>query len=293
MEHIRSSKASQANTKLILLGTGNPNPNPNHSGPSLLILVGNTPYIVDFGAGLIRQAAALTQQYEGSITDFEISNIKTAFLTHLHSDHTIGYADLIFTPWVMGRDTPLQVYGPVGIIEMTKNMINAYREDIEYRVHGSEPIKNPSGWHVDAHQITEGLVYQDNNISAEAFFVNHGSMSNAFGYRFTTPDKIIVISGDTAPCENIIKYGQGSDILIHEVYYKKGFDKKSNDWKKYHAQHHTSTHQLAKIANKINPKLLVLTHTLFWGSTSADILEEISEIYQGNVVVGEDLDIFE
>ncbi|MEN8172310.1 MAG: MBL fold metallo-hydrolase, partial [Chloroflexota bacterium] len=87
------------NTKVILLGTGNPNPDPYHSGPSLIVLVGETPYVVDFGAGLIRQAAALTAHYGGPLKELEIANIKTAFLTHMHSDHNIGYADLILTPW--------------------------------------------------------------------------------------------------------------------------------------------------------------------------------------------------
>ena len=110
-------------TKVILLGTGNPNPDPSHLGPALIILVDQTPYIVDFGAGLIRQAASLTSHYGGNLKELEIKNLKTAFLTHMHSDHTLGYADLILTPWVMGRDTPLVVYGPDGLIEITKKPI--------------------------------------------------------------------------------------------------------------------------------------------------------------------------
>ena len=279
-------------TKVILLGTGNPNPDPKHNGCSLIVLVDDTPYIVDFGAGLVRQAAALTSQYGGKLKDLKIKDLSTAFLTHMHSDHTIGYPDLILTPWIMGRDKPLEVYGPDGIAEMTEHILMAYQDDIKYRVYGLEPTNN-EGWRVNAHEIKEGQIYEDANISVEAFLVEHGTMPNAYGFRFTTPDKVIVISGDTVPCENIVKYGQGADILIHEVYSKRGFDRKDDLWKSYHASHHTSTYELAEIANKTKPRLLVLYHVLFWGSTNEEILEEIAEKYGGKVIIGEDLDIIE
>ena len=279
-------------TKVVLLGTGNPNPDPKHNGCSLIVLVDDTPYIVDFGAGLVRQAAALTSQYGGKLKDLKIKDLSTAFLTHMHSDHTIGYPDLILTPWIMGRDKPLEVYGPDGIAEMTEHILMAYQDDIKYRVYGLEPTNN-EGWRVNAHEIKEGQIYEDANISVEAFLVEHGTMPNAYGFRFTTPDKVIVISGDTVPCENIVKYGQGADILIHEVYSKRGFDRKDDLWKSYHASHHTSTYELAEIANKTKPRLLVLYHVLFWGSTNEEILEEIAEKYGGKVIIGEDLDIIE
>ena len=126
-------------TKVILLGTGNPNPDPDHSGCSVAIVVNNTPYIIDFGPGLIRKAAALSPRYGGNIKALDVKNLKTVFLTHLHSDHTTGYPDLILTPWVMGRDEPLEVYGPEGIKQMTDNILDAYKQDIHYRLYGDEP----------------------------------------------------------------------------------------------------------------------------------------------------------
>ncbi|NIT61183.1 MAG: MBL fold metallo-hydrolase, partial [Aliifodinibius sp.] len=214
------------------------------------------------------------------------------FLTHLHSDHTVGYPDLILTPWVMGRDEPLQVYGPEGVLNMTNHVLEAYQDDIKYRLYGLEPANN-QGWQVNAHEIRAGMIYQDNNISVEAFLVNHGSWPTAYGFRFTTPDKVIVISGDTAPSENVATYSNNADILIHEVYYQKGFEQKDEVWKAYHAEHHTSTYELAEIANKAKPGLLVLYHILFWGATEADLLNEISEKYDGEVAVGTDLAVFE
>ncbi|MFC2134910.1 MBL fold metallo-hydrolase [Bacteroidota bacterium] len=278
-------------TKIVMLGSGNPNPDPEHSGCSVAIVVNDVPYIIDFGPGVIRQAAALSPRYGGTIKGLAVKNIKRAFLTHLHSDHTTGYPDLILTPWVMGRDEPLEVYGPEGIIEMTENILEAYEEDIRYRLYGLQPANN-EGWRVNPHEIHEGEIYKDENVTVEAFHVKHGSWPNAFGFRFTTPDKIIVISGDTAPCENILKYSEGADVLIHEVYYKKGWDKYNDFWKAYHAANHTSTYELGELANKINPALIILYHTLYWGGTDRDILDEISEVYDGKVVVGSDLSIY-
>jgi len=283
--------SNSSNTQVILLGTGNPNPDPEHSGCSVAIVVNDVPYIIDFGPGVVRQAAALSPRYGGTIEALNVKNIKRAFLTHLHSDHTVGYPDLIFTPWVMGRDEPLQVYGPEGIIEMTDNILKAYQEDIKYRLYGLQPANN-QGWRVYAHEIKQGKFYQDENVTVEAFFVEHGSWPNAYGFRFATSDKIIVISGDTRPCDNILKFSQGADILIHEVYCQKTYEKKNEFWKKYHAKNHTSTYELAEIANKTKPGLIILYHILFWGATDEDLLKEISEKYDGKVVVGTDLGIY-
>jgi len=279
-------------TKVILLGTGNPNPDPKHSGPAVMILVDDQPYLVDFGAGVVRQAAALMPKYGGELEELKIKNLTIAFLTHFHSDHTIGFPDLLLTPWVMGRDKPLEVYGPDGIKEMARHILRAYNDDIKYRLYGLEPANN-QGWRVNAHEISEGLVYEDEKVKVEAFLVKHGTWPNAYGYRFTTPDKVIVISGDTAPCENIIEYSRGADILIHEVYFKKAFDRKDEFWRKYHAINHTSTYELAEIAKETHPKLLILYHTLFWGGSEEDVLAEIAEGYDGEVIVGSDLQIFE
>jgi ribonuclease Z len=279
-------------TKLVLLGTGNPNPSPEHSGCALAIVVNDVPYVVDFGPGLIRRAAALSPPYGGHIEGLEVQHIKRAFLTHLHSDHTTGYPDLILTPWVMGRDEPLEVYGPDGTKEMTEHILEAYREDIRYRLYGTEPA-NDDGWRVNCHEILkEGLFYQDEQIKAEAFRVPHGTWPNAWGFRFTTPDKVIVISGDSAPSKKIIEYASGADILVHEVYSQAGYEKKNESWKYYHAGHHTSTLELARIARQADPGLVVLYHILFWGSTEEGLLEEISGIYDGKVIVGKDLDIY-
>lgn len=279
-------------TKLVMLGSGNPNPSPIRSGCSIAVVVKEKAYIVDFGAGVVRQAAAMSPKYGGKIKALDTKNIKTAFLTHLHSDHTVGYPDLILTPWVMGRNSPLEVYGPEGLNKMTTNILEAYEDDIKYRLYGTEPANN-QGWRVNAHEFSkEGVVYSDSLVSVEAFRVPHGSWPNSWGFRFTTPDKVIVISGDSAPSETIVKYSKNADILVHEVYSKKGFDVRSKFWQNYHSKQHTSTIELGEIASKAKPKLVVLYHVLDWGATEKEMLNEISTKYSGKVIVSRDLDIY-
>jgi ribonuclease BN (tRNA processing enzyme) len=267
--------------KAILLGTGTPNIDPDRSGPSVAIVAKGNVYIVDFGPGIVRRAIA---------AGIQPKSLTRAFLTHLHSDHTIGYPDLIFSPAVEGREEPLEVYGPKGIVEMTKHILEAYKEDIRERFDGLEPT-NKSGYVVNAHEIREGVVYQDDFIEVEAFSVEHGSLE-AYGYKFRTSDKTIVVSGDTCPSPSLIEKAAGCDILIHEVYSFEGLRERPEDWRRYHSTVHTSTHELAEIANKVKPRMLVLYHQLLWGRSDTQLLEEIASRYDGSVVSGKDLDAF-
>src|SRR4029078_4230309 len=115
-----------------IAGTGNPRREPNRSGPATAIIVDDTPYLIDFGPGVVRRIAAA---YERGVTALGYGgiNVKTLFLTHMHSDHTVGYPDIIFSPWVMGRRDPLSVYGPTGLAAMTENVLNAWRVAIAER----------------------------------------------------------------------------------------------------------------------------------------------------------------
>src|SRR6266851_4066243 len=201
-------------TKIVMLGTGTPFPDPDRSGPATAIIVNSTPYLIDFGPGVVRRAAAA---YRNGMTAFGAGavNVATAFLTHLHSDHTVGYPDLIFTPWVMGRQSPLTVYGPTGIRAMTENIIKAWAIDVDARVNGRH---NPTGYQVTVHEIEPGVVHLDRNVTVTAFPVHHTEMKDSFGYRFETSDRTIVISGDTTPTQAIIDHSRGCDVLIHECY---------------------------------------------------------------------------
>lgn len=274
-------------SKIVLLGTGTPNAEPERSGPSVAVVVDQTPYLVDFGPGVVRRAAAACQ---AGIRGLEVRRLRRAFLTHLHSDHTAGYPDLILTPWVLERCQPLEVYGPAGIREMTEHVLAAYRQDIEQRIEGLGPISH-QGWQVNAHEIEAGTVYRDAKVSVEAFPVKHGSWE-AFGFKFHTPGRTIVISGDTAPAGALVEHYRGCDVLVHEVYSVAGFDTGPPAWQRYHSSAHTSSRELAAMAARARPGLLILYHQLCWGVSEEELLGEIRQEYDGNVVFGKDLEVY-
>jgi ribonuclease BN (tRNA processing enzyme) len=283
-------------TKVVMLGTGTPRPDPHRSGPATAIVVNDTPYLIDFGPGVIRRATAAYEKGVKAL-GFGGVNVKTAFLTHLHSDHTIGYPDLIFTPWVMGRQEPLEVYGPKGIKAMTDNILKAWQVDIEGRVNGLNQ-HNSTGYQVNVHEIAPGVIFQDRNITVTAFSVRHEEMTDSFGYRFDTPDRTIVISGDTAPTQAIIDNSQGCDVLIHEAYSMASYDKVTPRSQEFRRRHHTSSVELAEIANTVKPGLLIIYHRSNAGGALSGVdqeevlIEEIKLDYKGLVVAGHDLDIF-
>lgn len=275
-------------TWVVLLGTGTPNADPDRAGPSAAVVVDNTAYLVDAGTGVVRRAAAAARK---GIPALDARRLSRVFITHLHSDHTLGLADLIFTPWVLERDTPLEVFGPPGVDEMTTHLEAAYAEDVRNRIEGLQP-QNATGWEVRTHIVEPGVVYRDSLVTVTAFAVLHEDWPHAFGYRFETADRVIVISGDTRPGDAVVEACGGCDVLVHEVYSDAGFARRTADWQRYHARAHTSAHELAAIATRAHPKLLVLTHQLFWGTTPEALLAEVRSGYDGAVVLGNDLDVF-
>ncbi|CAK7036702.1 MULTISPECIES: MBL fold metallo-hydrolase [Fusobacterium] len=290
-------------TKVVVLGTGTPNADPDRSGPCVAVIVGENSYLVDFGPGLVRRAA---QAYRQGIDALKVSNLKRAFLTHLHSDHSGGYSDLILSPWVLERNEPLKVFGPKGLNDMTTHILAAYSADINERIFGLEQA-NKEGIKVEVDEISPGEIYKDEFVTVEAIPVIHGSFES-YAYKFKTPDKIVVISGDTSPCENLINAAKDCDILVHEVYYTQGVHSRSPQWKKYHTSVHTSAIELGEIASKIKPNLLVMYHQLYMIDTingndselsnkieevEKEIMKEVRENYKGNVISAKDLGVYE
>lgn len=277
-----------AQTKLVMLGTGTPFADPNRSGPSLAIVVNDHSYIVDCGPGVVRRASSMSNTFPA----LAASQLKRLFITHLHTDHTVGYTDMIFTPAVLDRNEPLIVYGPKGVRSMTHHLLKAYKEDIAIRVNGLE-MGNASAYKVDVHEIEPGLVYQDELVKVFAFRVDHGSWKHAFGYRFETPDKVIVISGDATYSPTLIENAKNCDILVHELFSQIGLDKREERWKRYHSTFHTSPSQVADIANTVKPKLLVLTHLLFFGESMETLMGELKNKYTGPIAMAADLDVYD
>lgn len=283
-------------TKIVMLGTGTPNPVPERSGPATAIIVGERAYIIDLGINLVRQAEIGRRM---GIHQLDAKNLDIAFVTHMHSDHTLGFADLILTPWVLERKNPLKVFGPKGISAMAENLHKAYELDINARRYGFEQA-NMDGCTVEATEISEGVIYEDELVKVEAFLVNHPPFE-AYGYKFTTPDKVIVISGDTTKNENLIHHAKGCDVLIHEVYSAQGVKQRSPKWANYHRNVHTSSIELGELAAEVNPKKLVLYHQLFFRvkdesgflisevDRELEMIREIEENFKGEIISAKDL----
>jgi len=304
----QETEKSTSRTRVILLGTGTPVPDPDRSGPATAIVVDDHAYLVDFGPGVVRRAelAALTR----NIPAVEPGNLKVAFVTHLHSDHTAGYSDLILTGWTSGRTVPLEVYGPSGVQSMTEHIVQAYRVDIETRTNADGNQRRfPNGWRVNAHEIKAGVIYKDDKVTVTAFATKHAMES--YGYRFDTPDRRIVISGDTNPVEETIKVCDSCDILIHEAQPLQLLAKMPESIQSFVAKYHTTTEQLAELATRAKPKLLVIYHTVSFPpgiapprllppKGGADALyaspemlqKEIGSRYSGKFVIGKDLDVY-
>jgi len=251
------------------------------------VVVGGQVFLFDAGPGVMRRLAA---------AGLPIDGVDALFLTHLHSDHTLGYPDLIFTSWVMGRREPLQAYGPKGLRRMTKHILEAWKEDIGVRITGLERA-SVEGYQVDVHEINPGVVYDRDGVRITAFPVRHGSWKHAFGYRIDTADRSIVISGDTRPCDTLLDAARGVDILLHEVYPDSGLVPElregGEEWPSYMREFHTSDLELGAIAAVAQPKLLVLHHIVRMGTTDAELLEAIrTGGFTGDTVVGQDLDWF-
>jgi ribonuclease BN (tRNA processing enzyme) len=289
-------RARPARTQIVMLGTGTPRPDPDRSGPATAIVANGIPYLVDFGPGVIRRAAAA---YRKGITAFgpAAAEITTAFLTHLHADHTAGYPDLILTPWILGRKKPINIFGPPGLRAMTRHVLAAWKIDIDNRTNGIDRLPR-AGCRVNVHEIRPGEIYSDRNIRISAFPVRHGALAHAFGYRLETSDRVIVISGDTAPTPELARNCEGCDVLIHETYSEQTYRKVSPKWQRYRREHHTSSRELAELAARVKPDLLLLYHRANAGGamTLPDpekvLLDEVRRLYKGRVVTAHDLDVF-
>jgi ribonuclease Z len=278
---LQCAAAFAQDTRVILLGTGDPNPEPDRMGPAAAVVSGDRVYIVDCGPGIVRRAAQ---------AGIEMRQLTRAFVTHLHSDHTVGLPDLIFTPAVTGRVSPLEIYGPPGMRAMTSHVMKAWKEDMNIRLHGLEPAV-PQGYIVHAHDVNPGEIYRDDRMRVIAIAVRHGSWKHAYGYRFEATDKTVVFSGDTTYSPELARAAAGCDILVHEVYSAAGLAKRTPDWRKYHAAFHTSGADLGRLAAEVKPKKLVLYHQLPMGETADEVIAEIRERYTGEIIYGKDLDI--
>lgn len=281
--------AAPPGTQVVMLGSGTPVPDPERSGPAVAVVVNGRAYLIDCGPGVVRQAAKAAKK--DGIPGLVSAKLDIVFITHLHSDHTVGYPDLIFSPWVLDRPVALEAYGPHGLKNMTAHIEQAWVEDIHVRREGLEQA-NAAGYKVNVHEISPGVIYRDENVKVTAFLVKHGSWKEAYGYKFETKDRKIVISGDTAPTDEVVKACDGCDLLLHEVYNPNGKQMQTPHWHEYFKRFHTSPAELGDIARRARPKLLVTYHEVLLGLPEADLAGQIKSNYSGRWVSAEDMAVY-
>ena len=267
--------------RVTLLGTGAPPPVLDRFGPSTLVEAGGEKLLFDAGRGALQRLHQLGIPF-GDITGM--------FLTHHHSDHVVGFADLWLTGWIgrpWGRRTvPLKVWGPEGTNQMAEHLPLAFATDIRVRSHSY----NAEGVRLESSEIAEGIVFESGDIRITAFEVDHGGEQlDAFGYRVDYQGRSAVLSGDTTFNENLMAHSQNVDLLVHEVTHGMGEGLDRANLERIR-RNHTTPEDAGTVFTRTRPRLAVYNHILLFGeATDADLIPATRPHYAGPLVVGEDL----
>jgi ribonuclease BN (tRNA processing enzyme) len=276
-------------TRLVLLGTGGgPRPRKANSAPAQVIVSNDTAYVIDCGNGVARQLV---------FAGVPLAKLRHVFLTHHHSDHNADYGNLIWLAWTAGLRTRVDTWGPPPLEKMTRLFfeMNAYDINIRIADEGRVPLVPL----VHVHELSQGgLVMQDENVKVTATLVHHPPVVPAFGFRFDGADRSIVISGDTAPSDNLVKLAQGADVLVHDALYEPGVDRlvarvpNAPALKRSIMSHHTSAEDAGRVAQAAGVKMLVLSHLVPADDpiiTDQMWIDAARVHFRGPVVVGKDL----
>ena len=281
--------AGDGTLRVTLLGSGSPVPAADRFGPATLVEAGDQKLLFDAGRGSTIRLWQLRLPF---------NQVSPVFLTHFHSDHTVGIPDLWLTGWLGGpfgrRAAPFRVIGPVGAKALMENLERAYAADIRIRI--ADEHYPPEGVKIIAEEFAaDGVVYEKDGVRVTAFEVDHGdAIKPAYGYRVDYHGHSIVISGDTRFNENVIKYGTGADILVHEVAAVRPELLKDQQVQRVMA-HHTSPQEAGTVFSRARPKLAVYTHLVLPSRptipavTIDELVAQTRETYGGPLEVGEDL----
>jgi ribonuclease BN (tRNA processing enzyme) len=285
----RALAESARRTRLVLLGTGGgPTPKKLRAAPAQAVLVDDDAYLVDCGDGVARQLA---------LAGVTLSQLRALFVTHHHSDHNAGYANLLLFRWLAGPPRALEAYGPPPLARLTALAAELHAFDIETRIR--DEGRPPFAGLVNVHEIsTAGPVLQQDGVTVTSTLVSHPPVEPAFAYRFDTPDRSIVFSGDTAPSGALMRLARGADVLVHEVLYAPAVDRlvaaepHADRLRQHLVESHTSTDAVGRVAAAAGVKTLVLSH--FVPGDDASISDEMwlkgaRVHFKGEIVVGKDL----
>lgn len=275
--------------RLILLGTGGgPRPRKTSSAAAQVLVIGDAAYVVDCGDGVARQLV---------LAGVPLANLRGVFLTHHHSDHNADYGNLLWLAWTAGLRTPVDTWGPPPLAKMTRLFFEMNELDIATRI--ADEGRVPLVPLVRPHELVQGgPVMTDGNLRVTAALVHHPPVVPSFGYRFDSADRSIVISGDTTPCENLVRLARGADVLVHEALFAPAIDRlvagvpNAPRLRESILSHHTTAEEAGRTAAEAGVKTLVLSHLIPAEDpevTEATWLAAARKHFRGNVVVGRDL----
>jgi ribonuclease BN (tRNA processing enzyme) len=276
-------------TKIVFLGTkGGPRIALTAANPANLVVVNDTPFVVDCGAGVSRQLLA---------AGVPIPSLKYIFISHHHSDHNLEYGNLVYNAWAAGLSTPIHSFGPAGIEAMTRIYWELNKFDVETRIEDEgRPDPRPL---LIARDITgDGVVLQTPDVKVTAFRTPHPPITDNFAYKFETPDGTIVFSSDTAYNPKLAEFAHGADVLVHECLYVPAVDRlviktrNGATLKKHLLASHTTTEDVGRIAAAAGVKVLVLSHFVPGDDplvTDDDWTEGVKKNFSGRIVVAKDL----
>lgn len=281
--------ARQGRTKLILLGTGGgPRPRKASSGSAQVVVSNGGAYVIDCGDGVARQLA---------FAGVPLPSLRHIFITHQHSDHTADYGNLLLLSWTAGLNSRVDSWGPPPLARMTQLFFEMNAPDIDTRIaNEGRPPLSPL---VHVHELREGgTIMSDDSVRVTAALVDHPPVVPAFAYRFDARDRSLVISGDTAPSQNLAKLAAGADVLVHSVMYPPAIDRlvarvsTAAALKASILAHQTSAEDAGRVAQQAGVKTLVLSHFVppdDASVTDAMWREAASRHFRGTVIVGRDL----
>lgn len=269
--------------RVTLLGTGVPDPRPDRYGAGTLVEAGAQKLLFDCGRCVLQRL---------SQTGTPLREANRLFLTHLHSDHTVGIPDLWLTPWIFGRwHVPFYVWGPEGTRHMMSRLEEAFEFDVQIRpVHDLLPLE---GIRVVAQDVGVGVVYEQDGVRVTAFEVDHRPIVPCYGYRIDFEGRSVALSGDTRYSENLIRYTAGTDLLIHNVGAARPEDLRVSERYRNIMTLHTSPEEAGEVFSRVKPKMAVYTHMVLFKIGKEEVLERTRKTYSGPLEIGEDLMVFE
>lgn len=297
-------KASPTGTVVITLGTaGGPLPRAQRAQAANLLVVNGTPYLIDAGDGAVRRIVR---------AGYDFRQVDKIFITHAHSDHTNGLATLLNAQWEYAKREPTEVYGG-GVEALVKGTIAFLTPNAEVRWTEGKRVRMEEVFR--GHDVAPGVIFQDANVRVTAVENTHFNFPpdspahgkyRSYSYRFDTPGRAVVFTGDTGPSEALTQLTKGADVLVTEVNVTEeviDLQKRNGSWQAKSAaeqeawirhmnEEHVTPEQVGRMASAAGVKTVVLTHftpTVNRNDDYQRFVEATKKVYSGQVLLAKDL----